>query len=347
MLYIFLIFSEYFYYAFIINVKANTGITEISGTINYDYINDVLEITNEERSKNNLVPLILDQELTERANQRTFELVYSFSHTRPNQKDCFSIMDDLEDTAMGENIAAGYINPNEVMDGWMNSIHHRENIMGSTEASKLFITIGIGHANVNGRDYWVQLFGNKLNTELTRIGSIVDTKSIEVIIPEGKLDFSKSVVKSFGTTIKLNCQKTESYDLFYQNKPIISLKGFDVLLNWDDFQIISSDINIIKIVKNSDDEKLNSYIIKSIYGKSGSADIILRYNNVDYIYHINTIDFDLEQYNELVTDTRKVNNNSLVLFKNEYFIPSIYFLSIIFIAIKNRISKKRRNYIKI
>ena len=106
-------------FSLMVSVKANTGTTEISGTINYDYINEVLELTNEERIKNNLDPLILDEELTKRANQRAYEIVYSFSHTRPNNQEWYTIMEDLDDSALGENIAAGYIDPSDVMDGWM------------------------------------------------------------------------------------------------------------------------------------------------------------------------------------------------------------------------------------
>ena len=104
-------------FSLMVSVKANTGTTEISGTINYDYINEVLELTNEERIKNNLDPLILDEELTKRANQRAYEIVYSFSHTRPYNQEWYTIMEDLDDSALGENIAAGYIDPSDVMDG--------------------------------------------------------------------------------------------------------------------------------------------------------------------------------------------------------------------------------------
>ena len=184
-------------FSFMVGVEANTGITEISGNINYDYINEVLKITNEERAKNNLKPLVLDGELMERANQRAYEIVYSFSHTRPNNTSCFTIIEGLGNTAYGENIAEGYTSPSEVMNGWMNSVHHRENIMAETNASKLFTTIGIGHVSVNGRDYWVQLFGNKLNSELNKTGVVNETKEVEVIIPDGKLDFSKSLINPF------------------------------------------------------------------------------------------------------------------------------------------------------
>ena len=134
-----------FNFIFILNVHANTGITEINGDINYDYINEVLKITNEERTKNNLEPLVLDSELTESANQRAYEIVYSFSHTRPNDTNCFTVLEGLGNTAYGENIAVGYTSPSDVMNGWMNSVYHRENIMAETDTSKLFTIIKFSH----------------------------------------------------------------------------------------------------------------------------------------------------------------------------------------------------------
>ena len=59
---------------------------------------------------------------------------------------------------MGENIAAGYMTPKEVVEGWMNSTGHRENIL-----SPKFTEIGVGcyeNKNLEYKAYWVQLFGN-------------------------------------------------------------------------------------------------------------------------------------------------------------------------------------------
>ena len=61
----------------------------------------------------------------------------------------------------GENIAAGYASPEDVMDGWMNSQGHRANILNCA-----FRDIGVGYVylandtgQVNYRHYWTQDFG--------------------------------------------------------------------------------------------------------------------------------------------------------------------------------------------
>ena len=56
----------------------------------------------------------------------------------------------------GENIAAGQRTPEQVMNGWMNSPGHRQNIMGP------YTHIGVGYyVDKNGRMNWVQLFIGK------------------------------------------------------------------------------------------------------------------------------------------------------------------------------------------
>lgn len=61
--------------------------------------------------------------------------------------------------ALGENIAAGYTNANDVMNGWMNSPGHCNNIM-----NPLFKDLGVGYAYNSGsnyKTYWTQDFGAK------------------------------------------------------------------------------------------------------------------------------------------------------------------------------------------
>lgn len=58
-----------------------------------------------------------------------------------------------------ENIALGYPTPRAVMDGWMNSDGHRQNILNPN-----LKTVGIGYVeNAQGRPYWVQNFGGLSN----------------------------------------------------------------------------------------------------------------------------------------------------------------------------------------
>lgn len=122
----------------------------VSGTRNYNYAYEVLDIVNQRRSENGAAPLVMNASLMESAMQRAAETSILFSHTRPDSSLCF----DLNSLMSGENIASGYSDASSVMTGWMNSSGHRENILNSS-----YTTIGIGCININGTYYWVQCFG--------------------------------------------------------------------------------------------------------------------------------------------------------------------------------------------
>lgn len=174
----------------------------VSGVHNYDYEHQVLDIVNEERAKNNLEPLVLDNSLTEKAMIRAAEIYDKFEHIRPNNTSCFSILNDIIYTTAGENIAAGQSNASSVMNSWMNSEGHRANILNSD-----FKAIGIGHINVGGRNYWVQLFTDKPQVEFTKIGT--KNNSITFEKDESELEDLYNIVKSTfnidnNNTIKLN-----------------------------------------------------------------------------------------------------------------------------------------------
>lgn len=60
-------------------------------------------------------------------------------------------------TAAGENIAAGYSTPSAVVDGWMKSTGHCNNIMNPS-----FVHLGVGYSYASGSTYghyWTQDFG--------------------------------------------------------------------------------------------------------------------------------------------------------------------------------------------
>ena len=59
--------------------------------------------------------------------------------------------------AMGENIAYGYASPQSVVQGWLASDGHCQNMM-----SDWFSDLGVGYASLPGSEYdptWVQDFG--------------------------------------------------------------------------------------------------------------------------------------------------------------------------------------------
>ena len=118
----------------------------------------VISIVNQNRKKQGLEALTMDEKLMKAAQDRAKELTKSFSHTRPNGTSCFTIFEKYKITPMasGENIAAGQRSAADVMDSWMNSQGHKENIMNNK-----FKKIGVGLVIVPNdmySYYWVQMF---------------------------------------------------------------------------------------------------------------------------------------------------------------------------------------------
>ena len=115
----------------------------------------VLKLVNQERTKAGLAPVTGFALLQDAAGIRADEQAELYSHTRPDGRSCFTVLEDLgiadiDDIYAGENIAYGYRSAAAVMDGWMNSQGHRENILFSN-----FQHIGVGELSTY---YWVQLF---------------------------------------------------------------------------------------------------------------------------------------------------------------------------------------------
>ena len=115
----------------------------------------VYELVNQERAKEGLQPLEWDDGIAECAAVRAEELVEKFSHTRPDGSHCSTILEEygMDSSGVGENIAYGYRDPEDVMDGWMHSSGHKANILRTN-----YDRIGVGCYIDNGTCYWVQLF---------------------------------------------------------------------------------------------------------------------------------------------------------------------------------------------
>ncbi|MFB5663966.1 CAP domain-containing protein [Alteribacillus sp. HJP-4] len=122
---------------------------------------EVIELTNQEREKEGLAPLESYSELSDVARTKSEDMRDAgyFDHNSPNYGSPFDMMQQfgIEYQGAGENIAAGQSSPEEVVDGWMNSPGHKENIMKSD-----FTHIGVGHAEGGSYGhYWTQMFVSK------------------------------------------------------------------------------------------------------------------------------------------------------------------------------------------
>lgn len=132
----------------------------VTGVERYDKAFEVLDLVNQERTAAGLNPLVMDEDLTEYAMQRAMELAVLFSHTRPDGSAFYS---PYMGSVWGENAAEYQQSAAEVMDAWMNSEGHRENIM-----QKYYDKIGVGCVEVEGRPYWIQWFARYSANEFTQ-----------------------------------------------------------------------------------------------------------------------------------------------------------------------------------
>lgn len=96
----------------------------------------LVEAMNRQRAAAGLGPLRLNEKLNAAADDRMRDMFakHYFSHVSPDGLDPFSWADreGYDYRAIGENLAVGYRTAADVVDGWMHSEHHRENVLGAS-----------------------------------------------------------------------------------------------------------------------------------------------------------------------------------------------------------------------
>lgn len=122
------------------------------------YENEVIRLTNLERTKRGLPALTTNWQLSRVARYKSQDMINKnyFDHNSPTYGSPFTMMQNfgLKFSAAGENIAYGQRTPQEVVTAWMNSPGHRANIL-----STAYTQIGVGAAKkANGTLYWTQHF---------------------------------------------------------------------------------------------------------------------------------------------------------------------------------------------
>ena len=121
----------------------NNGLRTIAISA-YDQINDI-------REQYGLSALTWNGKLEQVAKVRAEESSQSFSHVRPNGFQWYTVNSKIQG---GENLAYGFDNADDVVNAWMNSYSHKDNILYDE-----FKTMAIAVYEENGTYYWSQQFG--------------------------------------------------------------------------------------------------------------------------------------------------------------------------------------------
>lgn len=115
----------------------------------------MLALVNDERAVKGCKALVIDDRITTAAQGHSTDMATQnyFSHKSKDGRDFVQRMKEAGyPKPGGENIAMGYSTPEAVMEGWMKSQGHRENILNCS-----FTTMGVG-LDTRG-NYWTQNFG--------------------------------------------------------------------------------------------------------------------------------------------------------------------------------------------
>ncbi|MCR5369849.1 MAG: CAP domain-containing protein [Clostridium sp.] len=111
-----------------------------------------LALVNNQRAAGGLGGLTWNDALANAAQVRAQECKDKFSHQRPNGTDWWTVDSSI---MFGENLAKNYFDANTVVQAWMDSPSHRENIMNGK-----FMTVGVAaYQAPDGSWYWAQAFG--------------------------------------------------------------------------------------------------------------------------------------------------------------------------------------------
>ncbi|HHV64098.1 MAG TPA: hypothetical protein GXX46_03355 [Peptococcaceae bacterium] len=119
---------------------------------------EVISLVNKERAARGLEALVKSEVLANLARLKAQDMAAQgyFGHESPIYGDPNKMLKSfgVSYQMAGENIASGQTSAEMVMNSWMNSPLHRENIL-----KQEYLEIGVGLAkDGNGQTYWVQLF---------------------------------------------------------------------------------------------------------------------------------------------------------------------------------------------
>lgn len=141
---------------------------ENTSLVNADYEQQVVEMVNDARADQGLAPLKRSEPFDQAARYHATDLGQDdyFDHDTYDREgseivfvcNTWQRIEAYTSGANAENIAAGYSDPPEVMEAWMSSSGHQDNILNTYSWE-----LGIGYYEGSGLfpNYWVQDFGRR------------------------------------------------------------------------------------------------------------------------------------------------------------------------------------------
>lgn len=194
----------------------------------------LLDLTNQKRKESGLAPLHMNDALSKAAVMKAdFMLEKDFwAHNSPDGVTPWYFFKQVgyTYTYAGENLARGFTNTDEVMNAWMNSPTHRENILSPNYAE---IGFAVKKGRLLGEDTTliVEMFGNTDTIPLAKTQQ--DTTVItpqQNILPAESIQTNEPIGYTVKTTSLFDSRAISSSVAFFILSAFILILIFDILI---------------------------------------------------------------------------------------------------------------------
>ncbi len=154
----------FLFYQFILNfyLLVSPSVLGFASNISPDRI---VELTNQKRAEQGLSPLVINGQLNEAAQRKAGDM-FAFnywSHISPSGRDPWSFFQEAGYKYLyaGENLARDFMDSQSVINAWMNSSSHKDNLLNRNYQE---IGVAVVNGTLNGVETTlvVQLFGSPL-----------------------------------------------------------------------------------------------------------------------------------------------------------------------------------------
>ncbi len=141
----------------------------------------IVEETNASRAAYTLSQLSVNAALTEAAERKAEDMAEKgyFAHFGPDGKSPWAWMREAAYSFeyAGENLAINFVDSKDVVEAWMNSLSHRENILNGEFTE---IGIGMAHGTYQGSDavFVVEMFGRPLRAGVALMDESKDKPAV-------------------------------------------------------------------------------------------------------------------------------------------------------------------------
>lgn len=138
--------------------------------------NELLNLVNQKRQANNLSPLVIDATLNDAARRKAADMLEKnyWAHFSPDGSSSpwnFIRAAGYNYTFAGENLAKGFTDANSIVEAWMNSPTHRDNILSSRYRD---VGFAIVPGSLGGEEtvLVVEMFGARSSQEVATVAEV-------------------------------------------------------------------------------------------------------------------------------------------------------------------------------